>query len=310
MPKKPNFIFEVRIRISEAFTLDSIVRSPRTFKPKDVQSACQNNEVVIKSGEPPASVTDLATYVMTDFFAMAHGTGLYNRQRAMWESLSKVNNIHVYQLSSGLFKKQQLEIYDFAFVDYKGKALLCANLVAQMTDKDKPANLLKAFIGRCHGKSSLTGVLACFASPFPTELIEAIQKQTHPEDPIRRYESVLPGINVPVDLLEMTRADLTAHQRDMGGRVQVHIDAPAEATAQTTANPEAAGKNEDSTGLQTVFQLVHPDLKKGKQPIALPRVRKMPRASADEPTSNDADIMPESAQQKLTDDSSIDDVTS
>ena len=291
MPKKPNFIFEVRIRISEAFTLDSIVRSPRTFKPKDVQSACQNNEVVLKSGDPPASVTDLATYVMTDFFAMAHATGLYNRQRSMWESLSKVNNIHVYQLSSGMFQKQQLQIYDFAFVDYKGKPLVCANLVAQMTDKDKPLTLLKSFIGRCHGKSSLTGVLSCFAAPFPSELIESVQKQTHPEDPIRRYESILPGINVPLDLLEMNRMDLTVHHRDM-----------TFGTLEDGAEPEAVAVREEPTQLQTVFQLVHPDLKKGKQPIALPRVRKMPRPPVDELAEPDADMHGENSVGKTNDD--------
>src|SRR5262249_45697496 len=106
MPKNPNFTFEVRIRISEAFTLDSIARTPRTFKPKDVQSACQNNDVAAKSDDAPRSVVAFANYVMTDFFALMHATGLYNRQRQLWESLAKVSQIQVTQRMTGIFKRR------------------------------------------------------------------------------------------------------------------------------------------------------------------------------------------------------------
>lgn len=207
MPRKANFIFEVRIRISEAFTLDTIVRSPRTFKPKDVHNACQNNELAVTHGDPPPEVTALATYVMTDFFAMAHATGLYNRQKDMWEALSKVNSIHVDQLTTGLMKKQPLQIFDFAFLDYKGKPLLLANLVAKVPDKKKPLEMLKSFISRASGRSS-TGVLAFFQAPVPPEVVDFVKKQTHSEDPVLRYESIMPGINRPFDLLEMTETDL------------------------------------------------------------------------------------------------------
>lgn len=230
MPRKANFIFEVRIRISEAFTLDSIVRSPRTFKPKDVQSACQNNELTITHGDPPPEVISLATYVMTDFFAMAHATGLYNRQKEMWESLSKVNSIHVIQLSTGVFKKQPLSVFDFSFQDYKGKPLVLANLISKLPEKKKAVALLKDFISRCSGRNAY-GVLACFAAPVPQDVVEFVQRATHADDPVGKYESIMAPLGKPFDLLEMHEANLV---------------------------PESAEGSE----LRTVFQLVHPDLKK------------------------------------------------
>jgi hypothetical protein len=258
MPRKANFIFDVHIRIPEAFTLDSIVRSPRTFKPKDVQSACQNNELVLKHGEPPQPVVSLATYVMTDFFAMAHGTGLYNRQTKLWESLSQVNSIHVYQLTDGVFRKKDLPIFDFSFLDYKGKPLIYANLVAQVPAKAKPEKLLQAFIGRAQGKPSLTGVLACFPAPVPGQVISQLRNQTETEDAIARYEAVLPAVKVPFDLLSMNVSNLMEH----------------------------AQEGTDTGALRTVFTLVHPDLT-SKQKIEEPtrvmrKVMPKPKKKQDE----------------------------
>jgi hypothetical protein len=251
MPKKASFIFDVNIRIPEAFTLDSIVRNPRTFKPKDVASACQNNELVLKHGEPPAAVVSLATYVMTDFFAMAHGTGLYNRQRQLWESLSQVNSVHVQQLSSGLFKKTLLPIFDLWFLDYKGKPLIVALLVAELQDKQKAEALLKSFISRVPGRASLTGVLACFPAPMPFPVVDHVRKQTDTSDAISRYEAVLPAVKVPFDLLEMNTANLL--------QLSQEGTEPAER--------------------RTLFSLIHPDLKSKQKLVEIPSMRKvMPKS--------------------------------
>lgn len=219
------------------------MRSPRTFKPKDVLSACQNNELILKSGDPPAAVVSLATYLMTDFFAMSHATGLYNRQKQMWESLSKVNAIHVTQLDSGIFKKVAVEVFDFAFVDYKGKPLIAALLVTGVPEKQSPLSLLKAFIGRVQGKSSLNGALACFPVKFPEEVVDFLSKQTDSTDLIGKYESILPALKVPFDLLEMNVSNL------------LHV----------------TQENNESAELRTVFHLVHPDLKKGRADQPAPR---------------------------------------
>jgi hypothetical protein len=261
MPRKANFIFDVQIRIAEAFTLDSIVRSPRTFKPKDVLSACQNNELVLKSGSPPQPVLSLATYVMTDFFAMAHATGLYNRQRHLWESLSQVNSIHIYQQTAGLFQKQALPVFDFSFLDYKGKPLICALLVLHLPGKEKPLSLLKSFISRWQGKGSLTGSLCCFAEKIPPKVMEYVQRQTFTNDPIAKYESIMPGLNVPLDLLEMNTSNLL----------------------------QLSQENSESGELRTVFSLVHPDLKKAKEikpPRSMRKATPKPKTEVDESTSD------------------------
>lgn len=262
MPRKANFIFEVRIRISEAFTLDSIVRNPRTFKPKDVQSACQNNELVLTHGEPTPEVTALATYVMTDFFAMAHATGLYNRQRSLWESLSQVNTVHVEQLTTGIFRKEPLSLFDFSFRDYKGKTLLSALLVSKLPDKKDAVTLLKSYISRFSGKTG-HGALACFPAPMPADVLEYVRKQTHTEDPIAKYESVMPGLNRPFDLVEMHESDLM------------------------DASPDV---DETLTEMRTIFQLVHPDLRKKATPT-LPSHATRPKAKVK--TEDSSENLPE-----------------
>lgn len=240
MPKNPNFILEVSIRISEAFTLDSIVRCPRTFKPKDVLGACQNNEIVQRSPEVPRSVLSLSTFIMTDFFALAHATGLYNRQKQLWESLSKVTTIHVFQLTTGLMNKKALGIYDLIFQDYKGKPLLVANLVEPDSLKDRSLCLgsLKSFIGRAQRKAGIAGVFASFPSPFPLTVLDFVKGAVNSADPIARYESILPSLHVPINLLEMTAPEGASPEVDEG-----ESDEPTE-------------------GLS--FQLVHPNLKKNR----------------------------------------------
>jgi hypothetical protein len=279
MPKKPDFTFEVRIRISEAFTLDSIVRRPRTFKPKDVLSACQNNEVVCKQDNPPPSVESLATYVMTDFFALAHATGLYNRQTQLWEALSKVTAIHVVQQQTGLFQKSALPVYDFAFVDYKGKTLLYALLVDGQAAKMKPSlTILKSFIGRAKNKWGCQGVLAAFSKPMPPDVLSFIQHATATPDPIARYESIFPALKIPFDLLEMDKSKL--------GRT----DEPSESD-----NPDEPDEP------ITIFRLLHPDLRKkdSLEPPVRPRPAKKKKVEVDETTADEpreADATPSSSK--------------
>jgi hypothetical protein len=272
MPRKANFIFEVRIRIPEAFTLDSIVRSPRTFKPKDVQSACQNNELAVTHGAPPPEVVSLATYVMTDFFAMSHATGLYNRQIGLWESLSKVNSVHVNQLSTGVFHKSALSIFDFSFLDYKGKPLVSACLVTKVPEKKKSVAVLKDFISRCSGKN-VAGVLFCFAAPVPEDVVDHVRRATHADEPVGKYESIMPGLNKPFDLLEMNEADMVAASHD----------------------------SPDETDLRTVFQLIHPDLKK-KGPVGeLPKKAKRPRKKTVEAEPSDLELQPSDLESQPSD---------
>lgn len=242
MPTKANFIFEVSIRIPEAFTLDSVVRSPRTFKPKDLRSACENNQLVVKQGAPPQAVSDLAQYVMTDFFAMAHATGLYNRQRQMWEALSQVNTIAVNQLNQGVFRKSGLPVFDLAFQDYKGKPLIMALLVTQLGGKLNPVKVLRQFIGRAQGKLGLTGALAFFPAPLPESVLQLVEKETFTDDPIARYESILPALRLPFDLLEAAAAP------------------PA-----CEVDPDGAGNNHKFAYNYTYsYVLKHPNLKKSQ----------------------------------------------
>jgi hypothetical protein len=124
--------------------------------------------------------------------------------------------------------------------------------------EEKAVSLLKDFISRASGKNA-TGVLAFFAAPIPAEVVEFVQKATFTEDPVAKYESIMPGVNRSFDLFEMNEADMVANSQD----------------------------STDESDYRTVFQLIHPDLKKKAAPSELPATAKRPKKKkkkTEEPT--------------------------
>lgn len=242
MPAKPTFAFDIKIKIPEAFTLDAIVRSPRTYKPSDVSTAACNNEVVTTAGTPPEAVVKLVTYVVSDFFAFTHGTGLYNRQKHLWSSLSKVTRIYGYQMSTGLMKKTVQPVYDLYFCDFKDKPQVLVRFIDCQLDKPTMAlEHLKATVAQAAKSKTLTGIMLCFADKVPDDLISMVIKQIA-TDPAGRYESIWPGINIPLNLISLERAK-TVKATDMAG---------------------------DQVVIETAFHLVHPNLQRKGTPLPQP----------------------------------------
>lgn len=211
MNEAPTYRFDIKLVNSEGIiTPDAIVRSPRVFKPQDLQAACHNTQIVCLQPSPAPSVVATVRYVLIDFFALAHRTGLYNRQKSLWESLSKVTSVSVFKLTKGFFRRQAIPFFDLRFQDQRGRTVVLVH-VAEPAMGDEAGNavdVLKGFLKRAERLPGLTGLFLCFPEPFPLEVTSKVSELTGGADPVGRYESVLPPpLAVPLNLLELTPAE-------------------------------------------------------------------------------------------------------
>jgi hypothetical protein len=207
MPRKPNFTLDVKIVNQEAFTHDLVIRQPRIFKPQDVLIASSNISITANSGNLPQAIFNLAKYIISDYFYFAHRTGLYNRQRMLWESLAKISSIEIFQVEEGLFKKKAVPIFDLLFCDYKKKALIMATLVEKDIEAINGQNLLSCimnFLIRVRNQGKVNGLFAAFPHPFPSDVYNYVLKATNGADPVAHFEAFLPNIGAPLNLLSMT----------------------------------------------------------------------------------------------------------
>ena len=209
MPENPIYKFEVQVINSEGLTMDSIVRAPRIYKPQDLQSACHNTSIGCNSPDPAPSVAAMVNFILTDFFVLAHRTGLYNRQKALWESLSKVAAASVFQLKRGILRRSEMPLFDLHFQDHRGRTFIMGHLIdpSYRAERDSTDHLMRRFLKRAEKIGGLTGLFLCFPEPFPQTVLDKVSKLAGGADPVGRYESVLPEPwSVPLDLLELSGA--------------------------------------------------------------------------------------------------------
>lgn len=210
---------EIKTKLQSGYSLNSIVNAPRTASPLDLKAACDNIQIGSSSEEVPGDVLALVTYLLTDFFKLSHRTGLYNRQRILWESLSRIVEADVIRLNKGLFSKVELPLIDVIFKDVQGNAIVFAHLVepyeqpgrgevTQAAANKVAKETLNSFIYRAHKlqnrSNSLAGLFLCCPKDFPEIVLTIIAEQTASTDPVARYESVLPSLKIPINLLEMS----------------------------------------------------------------------------------------------------------
>lgn len=205
MPKRADFILQFRVQNIEDFSPEAVVKSPRTFRPLDVRKACANVALDAPAGTPPA-ILSLCHFIAIDFIALAHVTGLFNRQIKLWEALGKAASVEVFQATRGLFVQQKLSEYDLCFYDQK-KRLIALGHFAEASGHITKFDYLKssrAFLKRVtQDAQGASGVFLCYPGPFPSTVLEHIKKATKAHDKIARFESVIPSLGVPVNLLEL-----------------------------------------------------------------------------------------------------------
>ncbi len=209
MPKRPDFTLRISIRNIEDFSPEAIVKSPRTFRPVDVMNACKNMSIEVPDKVPSIALS-VAQFVFTDFFAIAHSSGLYNRQIKLWESLSKVQSIEIAQKSKGLFSSEKLSEFDIEFLDFKKRGVALAHYAAA-SESGSTFDYIKAtreFLKCASTYQGLKGVFVCFPKPFPIPVLDFVKREIGATDSIALYESVIPKLGIPLNLLELNRTPI------------------------------------------------------------------------------------------------------
>lgn len=209
MPRRPDFILRISIQNIEDFSPEAIVKSPRIFRPQDVQNACRN-VLIEPSKDTPELVLALGRFLAIDFFAIAHGSGLYNRQIKLWETIVRTQKIEVHQMSKGLFSKTMLPEFDFALIDHKGRTSALARYAAP-EQSGKNMDYLRdcrEFLRRASAHTNLSGVFVCYPNPFPDNVLSFIKKETNSANPLARFESIMPKLGIPINLLECSRSPI------------------------------------------------------------------------------------------------------
>lgn len=237
MPETATYRFNVNQVNPEAINFKTVVTNPRIYKPQDLQIASANLEIVpLQEGATNPHVQCLVDFIVTEFFSMAHRTGLYNRQRALWESASRITDVEVYQHTKGIFQRSPLPIFDLVFLDHKKRTLIMSRLVepGSGTSEKVLQRLLKQFIRNATRTEGRLGLFFCAGEPFPVSVCNQVAKMTNADDPVGKYESMLPEpLSIPLDLLAM--------------------DSPAQVEA------------EDGTPSVQSIRLAHPDLTVGRR---------------------------------------------
>jgi len=211
MPQQTNYRIFVKPAQAGALNLAKESNAPRHASPVDVKAACTSFDLVGETEDIPEELEDFATFVMTDFFALAHRTGLYNRQRSLWDAIGRINEILMTRPLRGLFIKVNQPFVDLRFVDARGNTLIFGSILDKETGQLAQANVNR-FVnkalqraGRIHKRQGyLFGVFLALPQDVPEAVQIMVDRMTQADDPVARYESMLPPpVSAPLNLLKM-----------------------------------------------------------------------------------------------------------
>ncbi|MBC8000897.1 MAG: hypothetical protein IAF58_23320 [Leptolyngbya sp.] len=201
---------QIKVLNPAAYTLNHVVAEARSCAPQDLNLACANVDLSETTGKVVAEVSEFVNFVVTDFFSLLHRSGLYNRQKALWESIARAIKVSIYPVTQGLFRKEDLPIFDVHFEDSNGATTVLALVVqshAKWKDEKYVIGTLKELLHRAgqldRKRPSLRAILIVAPKPFSKALLTHVEKMIGGQDPVARYESVLPApLNIHIDLIE------------------------------------------------------------------------------------------------------------
>lgn len=202
MPKRPDYTLRIELKNIEDFSPDAVTHSPRTFRPADVGAACANIKI---EGSSPTLIRSLAQFLAVEFFALAHGTGLYNRQLKLWTGLAKIATVEVYFDHKGIFTKEVLPSFKLLARDKKGRLITLLRYVCPVAGSTinymEQLKLLLKSTSQEH--QAMLGLFFACPAPFPPEVLEYTRKETNAADALARFESVHPKLGIPINLVEV-----------------------------------------------------------------------------------------------------------
>ncbi len=223
---------------TEALTAEKIAEQPRVYKPQDVVVACENIYFKAGSEQLPELFIPVVSFLVRDFFILAHRSGLYNRQHDLWRALAFAAEAQAEQLKEGIVRKRAMPAYDIRLLDYRRRVAVLARICEAGYSRDSKVwlKLLKQLTGEAVKEHFLAGVFLFCESPFPETLITEVRRLTRATDPVARWESRLPApVSVSLNLVEMASRSTPGLQLGPG------------------------------PGCRLSFRLVHPDLTVGKR---------------------------------------------
>jgi len=233
MTKDFDYRLFVEVPSNGSLTLTTVLSTPRQCSPGEVLSACENMELTTDSTNHslPPHLKDFAGFVVKDFFALAHRTGLYNRQQALWKAIGRVVEIKIDRPQIGWFKKTEAPYADFFFFDSKGNCVIWACLLDLPSESTQYAQEKgrKRFISDCISRAkkfkkeeeTLAGLFIGLPEPIGEPVFAMVARLTGAKDPIRRYEALLPApLEIPCNLLQ------TKSNRAEEGSLEIELAYP------------------------------------------------------------------------------------
>jgi len=216
MTKDFDYRILVNVSSNASLTITTVLSAPRKCTPGEVLSACESIELAHEPADFPRQWLDFAAFILKDFFVLAHRSGLYNRQLPLWTAIGRITNIKVVRPQTGLFTVVDAPYADLSFYDSRGNRLIWTTLLDPLTDanllKDKP---LKTFITDAihraekiqRKENNLKGMFIALPGPLSAPVLDVVARLTKTADPIGRYESLLPSLQIPLNLLSTTAKD-------------------------------------------------------------------------------------------------------
>jgi hypothetical protein len=221
MPKTPSYKLSISNNDEIGFTLHKVVMEPRQCTPLDLAAAAKNVRIDFH-GENEDEIAILSkkmvNYLLTDFFVLAHRTGLYNRQLKLWEALAGISEVKIAQLQQGFFKKIDLPIWDLLMLDSKGRTKLLVRMVFDIPNAEFDLNnekgckaLLASTVQRAERlrieNPSFNGVFLFCPKPAGEYVRSYISMITVVDDPVGKYEAKIVSLpDVSLNLFEYESA--------------------------------------------------------------------------------------------------------
>lgn len=250
-----NFTVVIKPQDAEAYNLGSVTQSPRVATTLDLEAACANLDLAFDPGTPEF-VVDFAGFLFRRYFVDAHQTGLYNRQMRLCETLSKITSIQARALEKGIFSKKSLPVYELVGLTQSRQPVVMALYIDSAFASTVPvANLQQAYLDQLRdflarvaktqsrlGAAGVKGLFVMAPAPFPSGLLNFVEKAIGAEDPVARFDSLL------------------------GAPYYAHINLLEYASADADGALDAAESQSDSHLLNVELTMVHPQLRARSKP--------------------------------------------
>jgi hypothetical protein len=207
MTEPKSYTFDIKVLDGEKIGFHAITQAPRSFRPRDLESASKNISIDAKDSRAPEGLNTLLRFLLTDFFVFLHRTGLYNRQRRLWDGLARVSSATAEQVVSGIFSKTSWPCFDLSLKDSRLRKVALARLIIPDYDWDDKlyGKFLKSLLKQAEKDEGVCGLFICCKEPFPASLKLEVERLTTASDPVLRYESLLPPpVSASLNLLEMS----------------------------------------------------------------------------------------------------------